>query len=148
MGLVISYPIFFNSGRKSTDIYRDGLIRNAKKYKDIFPKAKMVVYHDNSVDDILLTTLKECGVTLKERPSNNNWSGTFWRFEELDNMVNYERFLRDFVWSQAKERALINIEKRSFESLKNIVNSRPHIVPKWMLEDNYLERIFTKWSAK
>lgn len=33
MGLVISYSIFFNSGRKSTDIYRDGLIRNAKKHR-------------------------------------------------------------------------------------------------------------------
>jgi len=88
MKLTISYSIFFNSGRKTKNHYRDGLIRNAKKYKTIFPNATMVVYHDDTVDNELLIILKEHDVILKKRPNNKNWSGTFWRFEELDNMVN------------------------------------------------------------
>lgn len=232
MSLTISYSIFFNSGRKTKNLYRDGLIKNAKKYKTIFPNAKMVVYHDDSVDDKLLTTLKEYDVILKVRPTNYNWSGTFWRFEEFDNIEkdddivlitdadtdiavenlllkkmvdnigdysafvhhggktsitkiineqrwiiacaaifkgplsekisdkitsyiekdkvfgNDERFLRDFVWPQIKEDCLINIEKRSLQPLKGIIKDYPNIVPKWMLENNFIERVFTEWNSK
>lgn len=84
MNIVLSYSLFFNSGRKTNNLYRNGLINNAKKYKNVFQDSTMVVYHDKTVDTKTLNELESHGVILKQRPKNTNWSGTFWRFEELD----------------------------------------------------------------
>lgn len=233
--VTISYSLFLNTKRKTPVIYSNTLKKSSTIYKSVFgDDINMVVYYDNSVDKNTLDHLENNGVILKHKNINKNWEGTFWRFEELDNIkdendvvilqdadtiINVENnlykkmlnkllseenkcgylhhggptsikkikneqrwilagasmfkgklpinvkecienynsvnrnfgadefFLRDYVWPHIKEKCLINIEKRSMEPLSRIIKTQPNIVPKWMLEDNYKDRI-SNWTKK
>lgn len=233
--ITISYSLFLNTNRKKPSVYSETLKKSSTIYKSIFGNdTNMVVYYDNSVNKDILSYLESNDVILKHKNYNKNWEGTFWRFEELDNIDNDndivilqdadtfinvennlykkmsdklskeknmnsylhhggptsirkiknekrwvlagstmikgklpinikecigrynsvyrefggdEYFLRDYVWEHIKEKCLINIEKRSMNDLSNIINTQHSIVPKWMLEDNYKDRI-SNWTKK
>lgn len=84
MKLILSYSLFFNTGRKTNNLYKNGLLNNAKRYKTVFPDSTMVVYHDDTVDSDTLKALEKHDVVLKKMDKNKHWSGTLWRFKELD----------------------------------------------------------------
>ncbi len=233
--VTISYSLFLNTNRKKPSVYSETLKKSSSLYKSIFGSdANMVVYYDNSVNNNILSYLENNGVILKHKNNNKHWEGTFWRFEELDNITDEndivilqdadtfisiennlykkmydklseeknmnsylhhggptsirkikneqrwvlagssmfkgklpinvkecvdkynsvnrsfggdEYFLRDYIWDHIKEKCLINIENRSMEPLSRIIKTQPNIVPKWMLENNYKDRI-SNWTKK
>ena len=87
--VTISYSLFLNTNRKKPSVYSETLKKSSSLYKSIFGSdANMVVYYDNSVNNNILSYIENNGVILKHKNNNKHWEGTFWRFEELDNITD------------------------------------------------------------
>jgi hypothetical protein len=63
-------------------MFLHGAVMNAKQCREFFPDWKIRIYHNDSVSDELLGTLRELGVeTVRVDPKGTY--GTFWRFRPL-----------------------------------------------------------------
>ena len=74
---LISYSLW-----GSKPMFLHGAVMNAKQCREFFPDWKIRIYHNDSVSDELLGTLRELGVeTVRVDPKGTY--GTFWRFRPL-----------------------------------------------------------------
>ena len=77
MAKIISYSLW-----GSRPMFLHGAVVNAKQCREFFPDWKVRIYHNSSVPDSLLVTLRELGVdTIHVEPKGTY--GTFWRFRPL-----------------------------------------------------------------
>ena len=74
---LISYSLW-----GSKPMFLHGAVMNAKQCREFFPDWKVRIYHNDSVSDELIGTLRELGVeTVRVDPKGTY--GTFWRFRPL-----------------------------------------------------------------
>ncbi|KAG2381364.1 hypothetical protein C9374_006353 [Naegleria lovaniensis] len=107
---VVSYSLYGNNPK-----YVIGAIRNAELVKYILPGWICRFYHDQSVPQDILATLREMGSELvdmsaREDHSKQAYSGTFWRFLVADDET-VERFLVRDTDSRLNPREAAAIEE-------------------------------------
>ena len=89
MSKIISYSLW---GSRSMFIH--GAVMNAKQCREFFPDWKVRIYHNSSVPESLLLTLRELGVdTIHVDPKGTY--GTFWRFRPLFEPEHERVLVRD-----------------------------------------------------
>ena len=74
---IISYSLW-----GSRPMFLHGAVVNAQQCREFFPDWKVRIYHNSSVPESLLVTLRDLGVDTIHVESNGTY-GTFWRFRPL-----------------------------------------------------------------
>lgn len=104
-------------------MYLHGAVMNAKQCREFFPDWKVRIYHNDSVSDELLGTLRELGVeTVRVDPKGTY--GTFWRFRPLFE-PGYEHVLVRDIDSRITWRD-VRCVNEWLESGKKFLNIRDH----------------------
>lgn len=115
---LISYSLW---GSKT--MFLHGAVMNAKQCREFFPDWKVRIYHNDSVSDELLVTLRELGVeTVRVDPKGTY--GTFWRFRPLFE-PGYEHILVRDIDSRITWRD-VRCVNEWLESGKKFLNIRDH----------------------
>lgn len=89
-GLVLSYSLF---GKDASYVFP--LLDSIGVAKYALNNPIIVVYHDNSIDIEVVELLKANSVELKLKKESVGLSGTFWRFEAIQDYPNKVIFFRD-----------------------------------------------------
>jgi hypothetical protein len=87
---VFAYSLF---GRKAE--YFIPLIESISQLNKFLPEAKVVVYYDETVPEHFIELLLINKVILIKKEKNIGLSGTFWRFEAVDDFPNDRIHIRD-----------------------------------------------------
>jgi len=114
---ILSYSLGLipQNKRRNLNYYLEGVKKNADNYKNVFPDATMVLYHDDTVPKEVLDYVKERGVVLKPQPKATGWEVTAWRFKELANAdENTVVILQDVD-------SAINVEDNMLPKLRDIL---------------------------
>lgn len=97
MRILISTSLFFfnKDSNKYTTLYNN-IIKSLNILNDKY-QTDVVVYHDDSVDNIIIDNLqKQKNVILVKKPKSNLRSGCFWRYECVHEFPQYDiYFFRD-----------------------------------------------------
>jgi hypothetical protein len=115
---IISYSLW-----GSRKMFLHGAVVNAKQCRAFFPDWKVRIYHNSSVPESLLVTLRELGVdTIHVDPKGTY--GTFWRFRPLFESGHDRILVRDIdsriTWRD------VRCVNEWIESGKKFLNVRDH----------------------
>lgn len=151
------------------DFYCKGMLENAKLRSKIYPKWKIMVFHDSSVPSSILTDLRRNEVILVEKDNNvPHFDKSLWRFEAVDmtegpvifrdsdSRINSREKWAVNRWLQTDKSLHIIREEGHYKhiqagmfGLKNVNLNMTSLISEWLLHnsDSYgkqIDQVFLK----
>ncbi len=117
---LISFSLFGNNPK-----YCQGMLTNISLKEQFFPEWEIIIYHDNSVSDVILSALERKGATLKDVTGFGVLPAS-WRFLAYDE-PDVERFISRDADSRLSQREAVAVKEwEDSDKQIHIMRDHPH----------------------